>query len=402
MPGECRLCGILIVFLVSCQAAQARLVPRRDARDGVLDAQLVVIVRQNSADVYEIDEVFLGKAAPGDSISLPGFQLATRQSIGPDKLERISNATRILLFLQHKKNDPNAWEPTDYGYCFFWVQEPDRVFELRNIARSAVALRHRWEDAARLTDLQERVEALWPYIYLRDYGVSFLEHTKVELRKAGVIAGDYFAGQFDNMSPDERSPLYYEAGSYGSEKLHQTMIRHLEIEQLTIESFEVAHSFDAKALRENWNSMPKDVRSLYGDIPGLLYGLRSIGDRADLPLFRGAAAHALKFGPEQALIQALGAFREMPDKENLATIAVIWKSSESGGSEDREMVQHDVIGALCTHNYPETVPLLAPFITHPYAAPEVEDALSRIVGTDLGRTLQPWLEWYQAYQITQH
>jgi hypothetical protein len=328
---------------------------------------------------------------------LPGFKLFTNQEEGPDLTEPISSSTRILLFLQHRKDDASSWEPTDYGNCFFWVQESGKVFQLRSMAQGAVALRRHWEDAVRTPDPRKRVEALWPYLHLRDYGVSFLDHTKAELRKIGPIAGDYFAEQFDAMAPDDRSLLYYEAGSLGSERLHQSMIRHLKNEQEAYEGFLAARGLDGKAVLENWNSVPQDIQQVHGDISSLLYGLRSFSDRGDLPLFREAAIWALNSGVEEACVTVLGAFREMPDKDNLSVIGVIWKDFEHRPTQNREIVFHDVVGALCTHRFPETVPLLAPFVTHPYARPEVEEALSQIVGKDLGRTPRPWLDWYETH-----
>ncbi len=376
----------------------SRLVRQPSAREGVLDAQLVAIVRQKASDTFQLEEVFWGDAEAGDSISLPGFKLSTTQEYGPDLIEPISSSTRILLFLQHKKDDPNSWEPTDYKSCFFWVQKPDRVFQLRNMAQEAVALLRRWEQATSISDPQKRVEALWPYIHIREYGLSFLEHTKAELRKTGPVAGDYFAEKFDAMSPDDRSPLYYEAGSYGSERLHQTLISEVKKDRQLYEQLLASHGLDGRAVLENWNSVPQDVRNAYGEVPSLLYGLRSIKDRADLPLFRETAIWAVKFGSEQSCEMALGTFREMPDEDNLPTIAAIWAESENRSTDYRESIFHDVVGALCAHRFPEAVPLLAPFVTHPYAGPEVEDALSRIVGKDLGRTPKAWLDWYETYK----
>jgi hypothetical protein len=223
-----------------------------------------------------------------------------------------------------------------------------------------------------------------------------LEHTKLELRKIGPVAGDYFAEQFDAMSYDNRSGLYYEFGSYGSEKLHQRMILQLKTQQWAYEGYLAAHGLDGKAFLQNWNSVPPDVRDVYGEIPSLLYGLASICDRADLPLIREVGVWAVENKVDQAGEMALMNFRVMPDRENLPAIEAIWKYSEQHADQDKEIILHDVIGALCAHRFPETVPLLAPFVTHPHAGPEVEDALTKIVGKDLGRNPNTWVDWYQA------
>ena len=186
----------LLASLLSGEAVSGRIVPRRDARQGVLDAQLVVIVSQRAGEEYQIEEVFWGDARVGDSLLLPDFRLATKQGFSPDLIDPISANTRILLFLRHKAGGSNTWEPTDHGYCYFWAQEPGRVFELRAIAQQAVGLRKRWEDAASIPDPQKRVEALWPFLRLMEYGPEFFRRTREELRRIGPVAGDYFAEHF--------------------------------------------------------------------------------------------------------------------------------------------------------------------------------------------------------------
>ena len=385
-----------MVLLVLSETALGGTRRLRDARLGVLDATLVVIVRQQAADEFQIEETFWGDKKRGDSLQLPGFRLFTVPEDGPDIVEPISTGTRILLFLRPASAEASRWEITDYGHCFFWVQEPGRIFELRNTALQAVAMRRRWEEAASVPDPLRRVEALWPFLRLREYGTSFLEHTKLELRKIGPVAGDYFAEQFDAMSHDDRSELYYESGSYGSEKLHQRMILQLKTQQRAYEGFLAVHGLDGKAFLQNWNSVPQDVRDAYHEIPSLLYGLASISNRADLPLIREVAVWAVENKVDQAREMTLMNFRVMPDRENLPGIDAIWKDAEQHEGQDKEIILHDVIGALCAHRFPETVPLLAPFVTHPYAGPEVEDALTQIVGKDLGRNPNSWVDWYQA------
>lgn len=387
--------SILLVPLLGSEAAFGRIVRIRNARQGVLDAEIVVIVSQPYGGDYRIDEIFLGDARVGDRLRLPDLRLFTPQQYGPDLIDPLSSSTRILLFLQRKEGYPNSWEPTDSGYCFFWVQDPGKVYELRNTAQNAVSLRKQWEDAASISNPAKRVERLWPFLRLREYGSSFLEHTKREMRKVGPLAGDYFADHFDSISRMERSALYYDFASFGSEKLHQTMIRHLRNQQQLYEGFLAAHGIEGKEALENWDTVPQEVQDAYGEVTSLLYGLRGFGDRADLPLFRDGALWALRYGVEQAGEMALGALREMPDKDNLPTIAAIWKAAEGRPSENKEIIRHGVVGALCTHVFPETVPLLAAFVVHPYAGPEVHAALVRIVGRDLGAHPKAWLEWSQ-------
>ena len=116
---------VLCVFLTVSNAV-ARLVSPKDPLDSVLDAQLVVIVRQapiERSNLFEIEEVFLGDKKRGDYIDVGHIKLEADQLHGPPVIEPISPNTRILLFLKAKKEILTAWEPTYYQE-FFWVQKP--------------------------------------------------------------------------------------------------------------------------------------------------------------------------------------------------------------------------------------------------------------------------------------
>jgi hypothetical protein len=108
--GCCRSLArsIRAVFVLCCTlldngASLAKLVPPRDYRYGILDAEVVVLVSQESTSRFRVEEAFLGNAKKGDSIELPGFKLFTVQQYGPDIVEAITPHTRILLFLRHQE-----------------------------------------------------------------------------------------------------------------------------------------------------------------------------------------------------------------------------------------------------------------------------------------------------------
>ena len=82
----------------------------------------------------------------------------------------------------------------------------------------------------------------------------------------------------------------------------------------------------------------------------------------------------------------------MPDKANLPLIDAIWKEFSRRPYEGDPLLPIDVSRALCTHRYPETVPLLAPFLEYDFGRSEVEQTLREIVGRDLGGP-QAWLDW---------
>ena len=386
---------VLCCLLLSSYVSFAKLVPARDYRNGILDAEVVVIVSQESPSSFRVEEAFLGSANRGDSIELPGFRLFTYQQYGPDIVDPITSDSRILLFLRHKKETPAAWEPTAFGYSFFWVQNPEQVPQLQKTAQQAVALRRRWEEAVNTRDLRRRVEALWPFLSMEDYGPSFLEHTKSALQKIAPVSGDYFAEHFDDMPHWNRMDLFQNAGAYGGDKLHRKLTNYIKAQQELYESSASTYKLDDHNALASWNTMPDSVKDIYGDIYYGLAGLASFQRRDDLPAIREIARWAVKYGLEQTCEAALDAFRMMPDENNLPVISLIWEKFPLGSGEGDEIIHVDVIQTLCAHKYVQTVPLLAPFVTDGFAGAEAQAALTAIVGQDLGKKPEPWLAWYK-------
>src|SRR6202453_805064 len=109
-------------LLLSATISFAKLAYRGDYRGGILEADLVAIVVQESPDTFRVEEVLLGSADKSTSINLPGFRLFTQQQYGSDIVDPISPDTRILLYLRHKNDPAEGWEVTDKGFAFFWVQ----------------------------------------------------------------------------------------------------------------------------------------------------------------------------------------------------------------------------------------------------------------------------------------
>jgi hypothetical protein len=189
------LVAILCSGLVTLSAF-GRIVPLKDPVDGVLDAELVVIVQRSPVGqpgLFRILELFLGDKKKDDLIDLGSFELKITQEGGPPAIEPITSETRILLFLQRKQDSSGEWEPTNFKESFFWVQRLQEMPLLKRAAERAVDLRKQWENAANISDQKQRVAALWPFLSMPKYGVSFFQHTESELQKASPAAGEYFA-----------------------------------------------------------------------------------------------------------------------------------------------------------------------------------------------------------------
>src|SRR5215475_5785132 len=239
--------GVLFALLLIGDSAYARLVFPPDPREGVLDASLVLVVRQVERDTFSAEEVFLGEMQAGDLINLTDFKLTTMQEWGPDKIDPITPDTRILLFL--KKID-KGWEITQYNRCFFWTHDPNKVGELRTKAQQAVQLRKGWEEARDTPDEGRRVEMLWPFLW--DHGVSFLEHTKSELRKTGSVAGNYIAERLASLNHKLRMVLLHDLSEYGGERLHVALRKYLRDQKELCEQFAASHNLKSISMRKDW------------------------------------------------------------------------------------------------------------------------------------------------------
>jgi hypothetical protein len=64
----------------------------------------------------------------------------------------------------------------------------------------------------------------------------------------------------------------------------------------------------------------------------------------------------LKYRFKQLDDAALGAFAEMPEKENLGIIEAIWNSYSTKPFVGNELHHSDIIRMLSTHRFPETIP----------------------------------------------
>jgi len=184
-------------------------------------------------------------------------------------------------------------------------------------------LRRVWEKAAATPDLRLRVAELWPFLSLPTYGASFLQHTESELQKAAPVAGEYFADHLDGMSHSERMSLLAEAGALGSERLHDKLRKHLDLQRHIYEEY--VATLGRLPSESDWSIMPESALNASGETYYGLNGLARFQDRNDLPFVRATAVWAAKYHLEQTAEAAVHAFRDMPDRANLPTFEIILK-----------------------------------------------------------------------------
>jgi hypothetical protein len=396
-----------VVVLTCCllafiTPAIAKLTSGFDYRVGILDADLVCIVSQQAPDVFKVDEVFLATGPAVESVRLPGFQLATEQQYGPDTVEPITPNTRILMYLRHKKTAPSSWEVLDYGLSFFWVRNPEQTPQLRSFAEKGVDLRRRFESAINIPDRLRRATALWPFLDMAKFGPEVARRAEDALKQTAPVSGDYFAEHFNELPHDQRMDLLRDAGEYGGDKLHETVKEFISEQEKIFDDYASANKLADELNQKQWYSMPPDVSDSTGYVYYGAAGLAKFHRREDLPLFRQIGIWGTKYGMEQPSEAALDAFRDMPDEENLPVIAAIrerFKRGTFGVITDQPdgLLKYETLQALETHIYVKSIPQLVLFLKGDGFGEEAEDALTKIVGRDLGPRAGPWLAWYEAH-----
>ena len=397
-----RVVALMCCLLAFTTPAIAKLTSGFDYRVGILDADLVCIVSQKAPDVFKVDEVFLATGPAVEAIRLPGFQLATEQQYGPDIVEPITPNTRILMYLRHIKDAPSSWEVLDYGLSFFWVQNPEQTPQLRSFAEKGVDLRRRFEAASNTPDPLRRVTALWPFLDMATFGPEVARRAEEVLKHTAPVSGDYFAEHFGELPQDQRMDLLRDAGEYGGDKLHETVKEFVLEQEKIFADYASAHQLAGGPNQEQWYLMPRAVTASTGYVYYGAAGLAKFHRTDDLPLFREVGLWGVKYGMYQPSDAALDAFRDMPDEENLPVIAAIrerFKRGTFGVITDQPdgLLKYETLQALETHIYVKSIPQLVPFLKDEGFDEDAEDALTKIVGRDLGPKPGPWLAWYEAH-----
>lgn len=393
---------LLVCYLLAFNSsANAKLTADFDYRMGILDADLVCIVSQRAPGVFKVDEVFLATGPAPESIRLRGFQLATQQQYGPDIVEPLTPNTRILMYLRRKKDAPSSWEVLDHGLSFFWVQSPEQTPQLRSFAEKGVDLRRRFEAASNIPDPLQRATALWSFLDMNTFGPEVARRAEEVLKRTAPVSGDYFAEHFNELPRDQRMDLLRDAGEYGGDNLHETVKEFISEQEKFFDGYATAHKLSGELDQKQWYSMPPTVRDSPGYVSYGAAGLAKFHRTDDLPLFREIGLWGVKYGMDQPSDVALDAFRDMPDEENLPVIAAIRERFKRGTfgviAEPDELLKYETLQALETHIYVRSIPQLVPFLSNDGFGDEAEDALTKIVGRDLGRKPGPWLAWYEAH-----
>jgi HEAT repeat protein len=394
--------GALFAFAL-CLVLCSRIVHARIAVQGdplwALDASRVVIVTPEGNDRFRVEEVLLNEDAvpahPGDLLTLPGFKLFTMLEMEPDRIASLTPNTRILLYLRRDPAKLAAWVIAQHGYAFFWVEDPAQVATLRTEARQGLQIRAQWNAAKAVPDIKKRVDALWSFLDI--YAGRFGGLAQPELQKTGSVGGEIVADRFEGLTPQVRSGFLVGLAQYHCERLHHVLLQHLARQQQEYEALRAGRPPRDPINIEDWDTLPEQVKDIWGELYYGLVGVAGFHDRADLPFIRACALWGIKYRFKQIGDAALSAFQAMPDKANVPVIAAIWREFSTHPYRGNDLSPFDVTRALGTQDFPETVPVLATFLSDKNRdlAAEAQSFLTKIVGQDLGPDPKAWQEWFQ-------
>src|ERR1035437_652600 len=314
VPAVVRQVGVFLLLSLSQLPCAGALIPRRDPLDAALDSTVIVVMKQQSQDAFQVEEVFLGDVAKGQTLLLPGFKLVVEDTSslisGRERIEPIQSNTRILVFLKPASAVPANWQQlglwaiAGFGKCYFWGHDPGHMDSLREKAKQALTLRSSWEAARNLPDRKQRAEALWPYLW--NYNHSCYRQTEASLQEIGTVAGDYIAGRLEDMSYQQKDVFLNHFAAYGSVRLHDELIRELKRQQAAWDVLlrrRTSATYDEIDPPGRMRYYPRHTEDAEPDeasaINGVLYqgftGLAGFRDRNDLPFIREAALWGLKY-----------------------------------------------------------------------------------------------------------
>jgi hypothetical protein len=418
-----RVIAVLACFalpLLSATTSSAR----RDPLDGALFSHLIVIVRQQSPGILEVEEVFAGTVKKGQLLDVPGFELRLEdetQPRGVARTEPITANTRILVFLTKRDRDHERWQVAGSRNCYFWSHDPARLDDLRAKAKSAVDLRKAWWEANHLDDLKASVEALWPFLWhpnetvaqatrmaiwgIRDYGPG-----DDPVGVGSNTVGDYVAEQLPKLTPERFRSIIPEVASWQTGNLQRDLIANMRIQQRRWEALVARYGADAVIQQSDLfdpdqppsggpsNDLRNQVHVICDWLDAGVMGLISFPDRTNTGFIHELALWGARNRVKPLERAALRAFREQPLGADLPAIQAIWASYLARPIQPDSPEALDVVVTLQRHRFPEAIPLMAQFATEAYPASLVHEFLTKITGVDLGNDPKAWLVWYESHK----
>lgn len=158
-----------------------------------------------------------------------------------------------------------------------------------------------------------------------------------------------------------------------------------------------AHHLKGRDVIARWNNgTPEEVKDLYGVMYYGLAAIRSFGDKADTPYFRGLVPFLLANDLAQCVEECVYAMRQNPARENIPVLNAIWedyKSHRYPSDDSRTLLPIYLANALAAQNDVATIPTLLDLLGDRLARDSALAALRQLTKEDF-RTDAEWKSWY--------
>jgi hypothetical protein len=312
----------LLLVLLSTASALAALPPTQDPNDAVFTATHIVIVSSENPPTFTVERVYRGNLAVGAKIDLPTFQLFTWGELRDKRPHPFTENTRILLFLRPDAKNPAAFEIADYGNAYFFRNVVD-IEQLESLAKSARAFHNKWKEARDLSDPDDRVRAMFPYLLHSARNCKRL--TLEELVKLNPQSGDYLASVLPTYSLGDCQSLLLDIRQLQSPKAHAAAITAINHARVRFNIYLANHDLKSLDAIAHWNDADAGVKAEYGIIYYGLAAVNSFQDPADTPYIRGLVPFLLANDFGQSIEECVHAMKDHPSPENVSVLISIWE-----------------------------------------------------------------------------
>lgn len=417
-------CGLL--FVVAAASAAAMELPHWPVNYTVLKSALIVQGRFADGRGLLIDRVFYGDARPGDRIAVTrvlDLSLVTyddffrpcdparRAAWRPPKEWRNVRGEPVVLFLE--KDEQGAWRPAGWGSGVKWLVDgqvfgymqlmnpgpysllPDteakHADDLYQAIRQGLEKRARYESILASPDVRRKIEGLLTFLPPGGKDDYFYEALR-RLADLGPPAGAALRALAQREDNYIRRTVLEEIG------------RAKDPDSLPYLASVIARAQPLiRGGTYRWVKATAAERRMIDEWQVAVCSTYEIGGEQALPLLREAMADAVLLeDPYGALGCAESGLKAHPSVEDLP---VFFRNYEHYPRWYRwpaapKWASWSAVGFLARHKFPESVPLLAEQLDHPdLTTPDfVHSTLVEIVGRDLGRDKQAWLDWYAQRQ----
>jgi len=385
---------MMLMFAIASEAF-ARLPPMPDGNDAVFTATHVVIVSPGKPHAFIVQRSYLGDLAVGSAIELPTFRLVTWNDMGLEQPQSLTDSTHILLFLRRDGNSHGVLAIIDYGNAFFF-RDLARIDELDAMATRAIDYHRRWQVARDTFDRQGRIRALFPY--LLNPAESCHHLTLTELAKLNPDSGDYLAEILPRVSPNECQSLLLDIRQLQSPRSHSAAIAMVDRARAQLSNYLDAHHLKNFDITAQWNhGAPEELKGVSGIMYYGLAAIRSFGDQADMPYFRGLIPFLLSNGLEQSVEECGYAMRQNPGPENIPVLKAIWEDYKSHHytREQETLLPIDLARTLTAQNDIAVIAILLELLDNYNGRDSAHEGLRKLSGKDF-HTDAEWRSWYES------